>query len=519
MTGPPWENTPTTDGEFKSALDNLVAAAAATDIAWQNRTVTNSNGDVQAIFSKLQDTTEQVNRTLDPDEYATIIEALKDPIYVLDETGEFTFVTTELAELVGYDRETIIGSTPALFKDDEAIDRAEHELSRLLSSDGPDAVTFEVTLQSRSGDSIVCEDHMGVLPYSGDSFNGSVGTLRDITDQRRRERRFQALVEETHDIISIVDAQGQFTYQSPSLERILGYEPEATIGEEVWEYIHPDDRQRVSDEFETWVDSPDHAPKAIEYRAQHADGSWRWMEAYGNTGLDNPAIEGYVFNSRDITDRKERQQQFELVDRVLRHNVRNDMNVIRGKARIIQNNSSGEQAELANQIIETSDDLIDTAETERKMGKLLTRSADPIALVVSPLLQQVTTSIRDDHPEATVTVACPDDVTMRATPQFRQAIEELLTNAIVHNPDEEPEATITVAEDSDTVRIEIADTGPQIPKMERDVLLGNKQRTALDHGSGLGLWFVQLLVSRSGGSIGFERNSPTGNTVTVEIPK
>jgi signal transduction histidine kinase len=107
---------------------------------------------------------------------------------------------------------------------------------------------------------------------------------------------------------------------------------------------------------------------------------------------------------------------------------------------------------------------------------------------------------------------------MRATPQFRHAIEELLTNAIIHNPDDSPEATITVVETSETVRIEIADTGPRIPAMEQDVLLGNKQRTPLDHGSGLGLWFVQMLVSRSGGSIRFETNSPTGNIVILELP-
>jgi PAS domain S-box-containing protein len=606
-------------------------------VEWHNRAVTDATGDVRSIFSKFQDITEQVNRTLELEEYEAIIKAITDPIYVLDETGEFTFVNTELAELVGYDRETIIGSTPALFKNDEAIERAERELSRLLSSDGPETVSFEVTLQSHTGESIVCEEHMGLLPYTGESFNGSVGTLRnitdrkqqkqqlqnerdrlqaifedafdaivifdnngqytkvneqaaalfglskseligktfadfavegfdleatlneirqtqqerdiitlvrpdgterlieysasaniisgqhlavlrDITDKRQRERRFQALAEEANDIISIVDANGRFQYQSPSLERILGYEPEATVGKKLWEYIHPGDRQRVSEEFETWTDNSDQVLNGIEYRAQHADGSWRWMEAHGNGQVDNPAVGGYVINSRDITDRKERQQQLELVDRVLRHNVRNDMNVIRGKAQILQSNTTGENAEAAMQIIKRSNNLIDTAETERKMARLLTESADLTAITVSPLLQQVTTGIKADYPEASVSISCPDDVVIRATPQFRQAIEELLTNAIVHNPDDSPEARISVAEDVDTVYIKIADTGPLIPAMERDVLLGNKQRTELNHGSGLGLWFVQLLVSRSGGSIQFEPNSPSGNVVTLELP-
>jgi PAS domain S-box-containing protein len=428
---------------------------------------------------------------------------------IFDTDGVCTKVNEQAANLFGLSKKELVGRSLDEFVT-EAFDlkkalsefqgaQQERDTITLVRPDGT-----ERRIEYAASANIVPDRHLAIL--------------RDITERRRRERRFQALVEQSNDIISIVDADGRYQYQSPSLERILGYEPEATIGEEVWEYIHPSDRPRVSEEFESWIDNPDRVPEGIEYRAQHADGSWRWMEAYGNAQLDNPAVEGYVFNSRDITERKERQQQLELVDRVLRHNVRNDMNVIRGKARIIRDNTSGKHAEMAEQIVETSNQLIDTAETERNMAQLLTHSADPIALDVSPLLQQITKDIRMDFPEATVTIECPDDVTMRAAPQFRLAIEELLTNAIMHNPADSPEAEITVSEDEEGVRIDIADRGPRIPAMERDVLLGDKQRTPLDHGSGLGLWFVQLLVSRSGGSIGFAENSPTGNIVSLELP-
>ena len=616
---------------------NIRADDEVRTLEWHNRAVTDTNGNVRAIFSKFQDITDRVSRSLEPEEYETIIEALTDPVYVLDETGEFTFVNNEFTELVGYDHERIVGSNPSLIKDEPAVEQAEQVLSRLLSSNGPETVTFEIMIQPRDGDPIICEDHMGVLPYTGDSFNGSVGTLRDITqrkqrrqeikterdrfraifddafdavvifdddrqyievneqatelfglpkeeligktidefaaggvdieqafqelqqtqqdrntvtlvradgterlveyaastnitpsqhlavlrdvtDHRRRERRFQALVEEANDIISIVDEDGRFQYQSPSVERILGYDPAETLGDKVWEYIHPKDREKTLERFEMWVSDPDRVPKGIEYRAQHADGSWRWMEAHGNSQLDNPVVEGYVFNSRDITSRKERQQQLELIDRVLRHNVRNDMNVIRGAAEVISDNTSGETAEFATQIIRTSNDLVDTAETEREMAKLLSKPANLESLSVNPLVQQVASRVRRKFPEAIVTVEYSEGVEIRATAHFRQAIEELLTNAIIHNDADSPEVTVTVVETSDMVRLEIADNGPQIPDMEREVLLGNEERTPLDHGSGLGLWFVQLLVSRSGGSIRFEQNSLAGNTVILELP-
>lgn len=142
-----------------------------------------SDGDIEQLVVEFRDVTEQRQHQRELEEYETIIEALNDAVYVVDAEGQFTFVNDEFVELVGYDRETILGNTPSLIKDETAVQRAERQLGRLLSSDGPEAIAFEVTVHPRDGDPIVCEDHMGVLPYDGDEFTGSVGTLQDITDR------------------------------------------------------------------------------------------------------------------------------------------------------------------------------------------------------------------------------------------------------------------------------------------------------------------------------------------------
>lgn len=121
----------------------------------------------------------------------TIAEALNDPIYVVDEVGRFAYVNEAFVELVGYSEETILGNTPGLIKDDNAVEQAEQQLGQLLSHEGPDTATFEVTIQTQGGGSVICEDHMGVLPYEGDSFEGSVGILRDITERERREQELR----------------------------------------------------------------------------------------------------------------------------------------------------------------------------------------------------------------------------------------------------------------------------------------------------------------------------------------
>jgi len=118
-------------------------------------------------------------------EYETVIESLSDPVYVLDEEGQFTDVNDAFVELVGYDEAEIVGSDVSLLKSPEGIERSERHLSRLLSEDTPDDAMFEVEIRTAGGESVPCEDHMGVIPYDGDEFRGSVGVLRDISDRRR----------------------------------------------------------------------------------------------------------------------------------------------------------------------------------------------------------------------------------------------------------------------------------------------------------------------------------------------
>ena len=193
---------------------------------------------VEYVAGSTRNITERERRKTELQEYETIIEALSDAVYVLDEEGRFRYVNDEFVELVGYDRNTILGNTPSLIKDEAAVERAERELGRLLSDDGPEAVTFEVAVRPRDGDPVVCDDHMGVLPYDGDEFDGSVGTLRDVTDRKERERQlrdiksqYQTLVENFPDgAIFLYDRDLQVVRAGGSELSEVGLSPEAVEG-------------------------------------------------------------------------------------------------------------------------------------------------------------------------------------------------------------------------------------------------------------------------------------------------
>ncbi len=207
-------------------------------------------------------------------EYETIVQALGDPVYVIDEHGQFTHVNDELVDLVGYDRETIIGNTPSLFKTADAIDTAEHQLGRLLSADGPDTVDFEVTIQPREAEPVVCEDKMGVLPYENE-FNGSVGTLRDVTDRNAEYARvefLESLATELSQLAGeLLQAGDQQVDTTDSLETI------GTLVEADRSYVFSVDPDRTVTNTHEWCDDGVE-PQRDAFQAVSFDSLPWWLE-------------------------------------------------------------------------------------------------------------------------------------------------------------------------------------------------------------------------------------------------
>ena len=130
---------------------------------------------------------------------------------------------------------------------------------------------------------------------------------RAVEDLARSEQRFRAMVQHSSDNIIVVSGTGVITYQSPSVERMMGYRPDALLGGSAFDLIHPDDRSRVMDALLGRAGEPG-AIKQIEYRARRADGTWVHLESVGNNLLHDPAVCGIVINTRDISERKQAEE-------------------------------------------------------------------------------------------------------------------------------------------------------------------------------------------------------------------
>jgi len=119
----------------------------------------------------------------------------------------------------------------------------------------------------------------------------------------RNEARFRSLVQNASDVIIVCDAEGNILYESPAVERVLGYSPDDRIGTNALATIHPDEAGRIT-EILAYVTQHPGEFRTLECRVLHADGDWRWLELTASNVLNDPNVMGIVGNYRDITERK-----------------------------------------------------------------------------------------------------------------------------------------------------------------------------------------------------------------------
>jgi diguanylate cyclase (GGDEF)-like protein/PAS domain S-box-containing protein len=126
--------------------------------------------------------------------------------------------------------------------------------------------------------------------------------LQRDTAHREVSERFQALIQSSTDVITIISPEGTIRYQSPSARQVFGYEADSLLGLDMKSLTHPDDEARVAIMLTQLAREP-RSTQVCECRIRHSDGSWRYTETRMSNLLDVPAVEGIVLNTRDVTDR------------------------------------------------------------------------------------------------------------------------------------------------------------------------------------------------------------------------
>lgn len=208
-----------------------------------------------------------------------------------------------------------------------------------------------------------------------------------------------------------------------------------------------------------------------------------------------------------------REQMLLVLNRLLRHNLRNKLTVVMGQADQCDCNDQ----EATNEIIETCEGLLALSDRARMTEKLLMRESsdheDPIELV--KLVERRVAVFEERYPDASVRLEAGDPVRVPVDPAFQSVLDELLTNVGEH-AGPAPTVDITIQQYDTAVSITVEDDGPGIPVEEASIVRGDEPISHLNHSGGLGLWLVDWIVTQSGGDVEFR--SDDGTTVVITLP-
>jgi len=372
------------------------------------------------------------------------------------------------------------------------------------------------------------------------SMNGTaLGRTQEVLARARlhydNEKRFRALIENSSDAISLLDAQGEMLYASGSNVRVLGYDPEDLVGRNCFEFIHPDDVERTRQTLEEALAKP-RLPVEIEARVRGKDGQWRWVAITSANLLEEPDIRAIVLNYRDISERKaaeeEKQRNVEELARcnealqafafAAAHDLREPLRTVGTFTEYLVQRTRVDDAtkEIAGFIVsgvKRMSVLLDDLLSFTKLSVDRPRNRVDLHEVVQRAIHNLAGAI--DESAATVRVG-PLPAVEGSETHLVQLFQNLIGNAIKYRSEAAVEICVTAEQAGRELLIKVSDTGIGIaPEYQAQVFdLFKRLHHGEIPGTGMGLAICKKIVEGMGGKIWVESELGHGSTFCISIP-
>ncbi len=476
-----------------------------------------------------------------------VIETSPDPIFVKNRESQVLFANPATLRVVGKPSDQVMGRKDSEFYDDREIGAAIEATDRRIMESAAEEVVEEVVV-TPEGRRLFLSTKTPWRDSSGRVI-GIVGIARDITHRkaaeealRSSERRFRALIENSSDMLVLVDARGAITFWSPAAREGLGWTAEEALGRDALELVHPDDRGPVSRAFARTMDS---AGRPVHHRARIAcrDGTHRLVDGVARDLRDDAAIGSVVMNLRDVTEEARTEElllQSQKLDSIGRmaggiaHDFNNLLTVI-----LCSVESEGEALDAGRAVArEDVDQIREASQRASELTRHLLAFArrqviDPVVVDLNGLVarsERVLQRMLGETVQITVE-ARPGLWPVRCDPA---QVEQVLVNLAVNARDAMPGGgSLRISMDNvgadalpadlpagDWVRLRVRDTGVGMSRDVRDHIFEPFFTTKPSgRGTGLGLATVYGIVRQAGGHVRVESEPGKGSTFDVLLPR
>ncbi|WP_166377377.1 PAS domain S-box protein [Halorubrum sp. BOL3-1] len=455
-------------------------------------------------------------------EYEQIFNGVNDGIAIQDpETAEVLDVNQTYVERLGYENveEALEQGYSGLAATETGYTRekARALCHRVMETGEPETVEWQ--LETKAGDRLWIEATVSPAVIGGE--DRIVSIQRDITERRRLERRLRTITERIDEVVYLANADlSEALYVNSAYADLFG-RPADELYEDPKAYfdaVLPEDKESfesVVTAMRDDIESGDPNDRyELEYRIRRPDGEVRRVKTTGYPVLSETSDSHRCVNvTEDITDRRARDQRLSVLNRVLRHNVRNGLDVVLAHADRIDDD------DVRAEIRDRATELLELSRRAREAEEIMAVTTDPPERIdLTELAGHVVSRVRDGDHSGEITLDCPNELSIPAHRiVVRRILAELVENSLTHTDKDTPRVEIGIRQHAEAeVEITVADDGPGIPDQERQILTAETE-TQLEHGRGIGLWFVNWAVTQMGGELYYQPNTPEGSVVTIRI--
>ncbi|MDS0281908.1 PAS domain S-box protein [Haloarcula onubensis] len=441
-----------------------------------------------------------------------IAENSSDIIYRIDTRGELTYVSEAVERLLGYAPDELVGENFALLVTDAAAPAALDAFDRIL--DGEEVQGLELTFSHRDGRTLTME--INATPITADGTVTAIqGVARDITERKERESeirlrtRAMEVAEVPITMADATDPNNPIIYANEAFEEVTGYSEAQILGNNCRMLQGPGTDPEAIETIRDGIEAE--RPMTVRVLNYRRDGTPFWNRVTVTPIADESGeVTHFLGFQQDVTEQQRITRLVELLNRVLRHNLRNELTVIEGYTDFVDDPPEG--TDLQEQIRRPLRRLVSLSERARELESLAKKAHDPVRLDPDTVLSAVADRYRG---RATVDINVDTDRGICAGTELETALDELVTNAITHDPADSTSVSLSAHDDGEWVVVTVADDGPGIPPMEVAVVEAG-QETQLEHGKGLGLWLVNWVVTQYGGS--FQLSADDGTVARLRLP-
>jgi PAS domain S-box-containing protein len=369
---------------------------------------------------------------------------------------------------------------------------------------------------------------MPVREYELEAQIDTLLRLRGQSETLTRQREQLRTIRDEHagHGVVITDTDGRITYVNAAFNSQSGYTSEQALGETLSIVRSGEQDDAFYEELWATITAGDvwHGELINETAAgdqYHIDQTVAPV-----TGPDGE-IERFIAVNHEVTELKElerslreRSEQLGILNRVLRHDIRNDMTVVLGWLDYVADETDEELASEFDRIKSSAEHVVELTTAAGDIAEVMSSGEEPDLerVCLTEILREEGEKRRETFDGVTIELPeSPPTVTVAANELLSSVFRNLINNAVQHNDADEPVVTITLRETDGRLEVRVADNGPGVPDRLKDEIFGDEVKGLESSGTGMGLYLVSTLVEMYGGEVWVEDNEPTGAVFCVEL--